>query len=124
MAPRTDSTTRDRSFILNTPAGTSACVLRFGRAIRSAQNSVTNLCAPCFGRLVPYALNRAISTVEFLATVASDLPFWSVTRKVVSPASMVSLAGMAEANLWMRWSATCVPPLLDTRRWMTSQGWL
>src|SRR5215468_8394761 len=42
------------------------------------------------GCLLPWALNRVISPVLFLGTVVSSSPLLLMTRRVVSPGSMVT----------------------------------
>jgi hypothetical protein len=59
-------------------------------------------------------LNRVISPVPFRGTVVSSPPLWSMTRRVVSPSSMVTILPAWEKPTWMRWRATWMPPRLET----------
>jgi hypothetical protein len=64
-------------------------------------------------------LNRLISPVLFLGTVASSSPFASMTRSVVSPSSMLTMRPACGRPTWTRCRATWMPPRLETFRWMT-----
>ena len=68
------------------------------------------------GCLVPWALNRLISAVLFLGAVVSSSPLLSMTRKVVSPSSMVTTCLACGKQTRMRCRATWMLPRLDTFR--------
>src|SRR5215472_2364579 len=51
--------------------------------------------------------------------MVSSSPLLSMTRRVVSPGSMVTMRPAWGRPTWMCWRATPMPPRLDTLRWIT-----
>lgn len=63
-------------------------------------------------------MNLVISPLPVRGIVVTSSPCWPVTRRVVSPSSMVTVWPAWLKPTWMRWRATWMPPRLETFRWL------